>query len=66
MATTLLTINIGVIALIKNQSSNFNAFGLEPIFLEYSLVMISAGIGSYLLFIVHVFVLQNFEITLIH
>ena len=64
MATTLLMINIGVIILIKNQSSslnaNFNAFGLEPIFFEYSLVMICAGIGSYLLFIIHVFVLPNF------
>ena len=70
MATTLLAINIGVITLIKNQSSsfnaNFNAFGLEPIFLEYSLVMVCAGVGSYFLFILHMFVLPNFEIPLFH
>ena len=69
MATTLLMINIGVIILIENQSSifnaNFNAFGLEPIFLEYSLVMICAGVGSYILFIIHVFVLPNFVTAIV-
>ena len=65
MATTLLMINIGVITLIKIQSSSqtsLNAFGLDPTFIEYSLVMICAGVASYILFIIHVFVLPNFEI----
>ena len=66
MATTLLAINLGVIIFIKNQpsSDNFNAVSSEPIFVEYSLVMIWAGIASYLLFIVQVFVLPNFFVIL--
>ena len=65
MATTLLWINIGpmtpgVIALTITNGSDL---GMKPIFYEFSLAMVVAGIVSYILFIVQLFVLPNYTCT---
>ena len=60
MATTLLWINIGVIALTVTNGSDL---GMKPIFYEFSLAMVVAGIVSYILFIVQLFVLPNSTCT---
>ena len=60
MATTLLWINIGVIALTVTNGSDL---GVKPIFYEFSLAMVVAGIVSYILFIVQLFVLPNYTCT---
>ena len=60
MATTLLWINIGVIALTVTNGSDL---GMKPIFYEFSLAMVVAGIVSYILFIVQLFVLPNYTCT---
>ena len=60
MATTLLWINVGVIALTVTNGSDL---GMKPIFYEFSLAMVVAGIVSYILFIVQLFVLPNFTCT---
>ena len=61
MATTLLVINLGVIALTQNQTS-LNTFCPSSIFFEYSQVMIIAGLSSYLLLIVQLFIIPNFPL----
>ena len=61
MATTLLVINLGVIALTQNQTS-LNTFCPSSIFFEYSQVMIIAGLSSYLLLIVQLFITPNFPL----
>ena len=60
MATTLLWINVGVIALTVTNGSDL---GMKPIFYEFSLAMVVAGIVSYTLFIFQLFVLPNFTCT---
>ena len=60
MATTLLWINIGVIALTV---TNVSDLGMKPIFYEFSLAMVVAGIVSYTLFIFQLFVLPNYTCT---
>ena len=60
MATTLLWINIGVIALTV---TNVSDLGMKPIFYEFSNAMVVAGIVSYILFIVQLFVLPNYTCT---
>ena len=60
MATTLLWINIGVIALTVTNGSDL---GVKPIFYEFSLAMVVAGIVSYILFIVQLFVFPNYTCT---
>ena len=60
MATTLLWINIGVIALTVTNGSDL---GMKPIFYEFSLAMVVAGIVSYILFIFQLFVLPNYTCT---
>ena len=63
MATSLLIINLGVIALTQNQTS-LNTFCPSSIFFEYSQVMILAGFSSYLLLIVQVFIVPNIPLFL--
>ena len=60
MATTLLWINVGVIALTVTNGSDL---GMKPIFYEFSLAMVVAGIVSYILFIFQLFVLPNYTCT---
>ena len=60
MATTLLWINVGVIALTVTNGSDL---GMKPIFYEFSLAMVVAGIVSYTLFIFQLFVLPNYTCT---
>ena len=60
MATTLLWINIGVIALTVTNGSDL---GMKPIFYEFVLAMVVAGIVSYILFIFQLFVLPNYTCT---
>ena len=61
MATTILIVNLGVIVFTKNQ---ITLFGATSIFFEYSQVMILAGISSYLILIVQVFLVPNFALLL--
>ena len=60
MATTLLWINVGVIALTVTNGSDL---GMKPIFYEFSLAMVVAGTVSYTLFIFQLFVLPNYTCT---
>ena len=63
MATTLLVVDLGLVALVANQRDELRS--LEAIatwsafFSEYSILMTCAGFGSYLLLLFHLFLLPK-------
>ena len=64
MATTLLVVDLGLVAIFANQRDDLR--GLEGLvtwsafFSEYSIVMTCAGFGSYLLLLFHLFLLPTY------
>ena len=73
LATSLLVIDLGLVAIVANLETQrdlnnlqdnqglatWSAFNLDGIFSEYSIVMTFVGFGSYLLLLVHLFLLPK-------
>ena len=70
MATSLLVIDLGLVAIVANLETQrdlknpqglatWSAFDLDLTFLEYLIVMTFAGFGSYLLLLFYLFVLPS-------
>ena len=71
MATSLLVIDLGLVAIVANLETQrdlnnveglatWSAFNLDTIFSEYSIVMSCSGFGSYLLLLFHLFLLPKY------
>ena len=63
MATTLLVVDLGLVAIVANQRDDLRSLeGLvtwSAFFSEYSIVMTCAGFSSYLLLLFHLFLLPK-------
>ena len=63
MATTLLVLDLGLVEIVANQRDDLRSLeGLATwtvFFSEYSIVMTCAGFGSYILLLIHLFLLPR-------